>query len=360
MSDLEKINKVFLESLRLVHSRRSWNYKDVNKNESFDIVPEEFTHFYLLNNNIIGENISKFYYLSTSRYISDAEYKKMTYSDYIGEQGKTLDPYPFCINGAYHSRISLYNKLMYLEVLEEKPYLNGKNNLEYFEDFVPYFNEYAQGFKDGYNEFESRIIKPYLPMFPDKNDFIDKVHQYITKKIIYEHDWLNNNKAFSIEFGRNNKDGEIAYAFEDGQTQGYFYRAWSIVFSNNQLFEPLFKEKVLELNDNVHNVEPVESNVKHPEHDPNIFNKDGFELFKYLFDNYYKKYKRELMNIWFYLKEYDPNKYTLLASKDQYKAFVLKNYQITITNDEKAKYAYNDKAYPIMNNHRVNFEKRLK
>ena len=45
------------------------------------------------------------------------------------------------------------------------------------------------------------------------------------------------------------------------------------------------------------------SNQLHPNFNPNLWNRDCFELFKYLFDNYYSKTKRQLINIWFYLNE---------------------------------------------------------
>lgn len=36
--------------------------------------------------------------------------------------------------------------------------------------------------------------------------------------------------------------GEIVDAFEDGKFQGYFYKAWSLILSNSNLYEQLFND----------------------------------------------------------------------------------------------------------------------
>jgi hypothetical protein len=98
---------------------------------------------------------------------------------------------------------------------------------------------------------------------------------------------------------------------------------------------------------------------KHPSYNPNLWDKTAYELFKYLYDNYYcqgKKTKRKLTNIWFYLREYDSPKYVLKATKDLYKDFVKKKYKVDIRNFDKAPQKYNDTEYISLNDHRINFE----
>lgn len=102
------------------------------------------------------------------------------------------------------------------------------------------------------------------------------------------------------------------------------------------------------------------SNQLHPNFNPNLWNRDCFELFKYLFDNYYSKTKRQLINIWFYLNENGIDKYNLKASKDAYKVFILEHYKVRITNDEKAKFKYEDKEFSTLQDHRISFENSLK
>ena len=102
------------------------------------------------------------------------------------------------------------------------------------------------------------------------------------------------------------------------------------------------------------------SSQLHPNFNPNLWNRDCFELFKYLFDNYYSKTKRQLINIWFYLNENGIDKYNLKASKNAYKDFIFEHYKVKITNDEKAKFKYEDKEFSTLQDHRVSFENSLK
>jgi len=234
------LDESFLEQLRTFYGIMNWVFED----EKVEIVPKEFTHEYLQQNNPIGSNILKYYYLPTGRFFSDKEYKKMVDSGYIGNKETTLSPYPFIMYGAYFGRIDLYTKLSEIVYIEDKPFLNGNNDLRYFEDLIPYFEEYAEGFRDGYENFEQICIEKYLTKFADKEDYISKVHEYITKRILFEHDWLNNHSGFKIQHANEPKAGRIVDAFEDGQKQGYFYRAWTIVFCSSQLFEPLFTETI--------------------------------------------------------------------------------------------------------------------
>ena len=99
---------------------------------------------------------------------------------------------------------------------------------------------------------------------------------------------------------------------------------------------------------------------EHPKFNPNYWNKECFELFKYLFDEYYKGTKREITNIWFYLKEYQNRSYILNATKDLYIDFINENYQIKITNFDKAQQKWEDKEYKKIDEHRQNFEDELK
>lgn len=99
---------------------------------------------------------------------------------------------------------------------------------------------------------------------------------------------------------------------------------------------------------------------KHPKHDPNLWNSECFDLFKYLFDEYHKGTNRQLTNIWFYLKEYQSPKYVLKATKNEFIKFIKDNYQIEIKNKDKAYSKYAEKEYPTMNEHRINFESNLK
>lgn len=107
---------------------------------------------------------------------------------------------------------------------------------------------------------------------------------------------------------------------------------------------------------------PDELNNLHPKHNPNDWNTYCFELFKYLIDNYYKDSKQtntKLICIWFYLSEYNSEKYILKITKKNYKIFIKDNYGITITNTDKPD-NYQSKVFSTLHEHRKNFEDSLK
>ncbi|KAB1156087.1 hypothetical protein [Flavobacterium luteum] len=107
---------------------------------------------------------------------------------------------------------------------------------------------------------------------------------------------------------------------------------------------------------------PDEVKNLHPKHNPNDWNTDCFELFKYLIDNYYndkKRTKTKLICIWFYLSEYNTEKYNLKITKDNYKIFIKENYEIAITNTDKPD-NYDSKVLNTLHEHRIKFEDSLK
>lgn len=110
------------------------------------------------------------------------------------------------------------------------------------------------------------------------------------------------------------------------------------------------------INENL-NLSNNDSNI-HPEYKPNYWNIECYELFKYLYDNYYddnKKQKRKLTNMWFFLKEIKDSKYLFDITQEQYIEFIKSSYNIQITNFNKAEYKYDNEVIKFKN-HRINFE----
>jgi|GEM_PF-3111299 len=227
----EIINIDFIDKIRCgVLAYRNWgNFKeDYTSNE---IVPENISHSYLMSNQTIDNNILEFY--CSPCLVSDNEFMEMNKNHIFGKKETLFLPYSNMIFGAFHKRADLCTMLN--EVLQIPTNIKDKR-IEFFEDLEPYFIEYADGFKNGFNEFENTIIKPYLTLLADKQDYANKVFEYLTKTIFPKHDWANQRHGFTRK-GNNIVDG-----FEQGQKQGFFYKAWSIVFSNNNQFAPLFKD----------------------------------------------------------------------------------------------------------------------
>ncbi|MBO0591463.1 hypothetical protein I2486_08585 [Cellulophaga sp. E16_2] len=233
----QKINKELLKFIRLYHSGTL-----ILENEKNEIVPEEFTHNYLLTNFDIPQIIREYYFFPCCDMLTDEDYQKFVSIGYIGNPKTTLSPYPFCYKGAFIPRKKLFYQLMFL--IDSKDTYKGKS-IEKLVDLFPYFEDYNVGFKDGYDSFEEECINKFMPMFADKSDFVNKVFEYLTKEIIFRHSWRNNHSGFKISMSieKDIKDGgEIIEAYEEGKFQGYFYKAWSLLFSNSKLFENLFIE----------------------------------------------------------------------------------------------------------------------
>lgn len=226
----------FLREIRLCLNQWSF-YGDFDQ-----IVPKELTHDFLLDNFKICNEIEEYYFLPCSDMFTDDDYQRLKSIGFIGNQKTSLKPYPFCFNGAYIQRKQLYYRIQHLANKAEN--YKGKL-LETFSDLFPYFEDYKDGFKLGFESFEDDCIKKFLPLFADKNDYTHKIFEYVTKHVAFIHSWKNNHGGFNISRKINdnhNSPGEIIESFEDGKHQGYFYKAWSIILSNSSLFELKFKE----------------------------------------------------------------------------------------------------------------------
>lgn len=224
----KKIDKNLIDDLRLSFITKNWIFDEAEKNE---IVHKELTHDYLLKNFNVDKSIYKYYHLPTSKLLSDSEFQEMKDNGFID----TLRPYSNIIYGAYYSRSDLNMKLAELVYSKIDYTIEGKK-IKYFTDLIPYFKEYAKGFENGFYEFDNSQIKPFLTMLADKQDYVNKVFEFVTKQIFASHSYATLETGFTA-----NQNNEIINAFDNGQKQGYFYRAWSVIFSNHQLFTHLFQ-----------------------------------------------------------------------------------------------------------------------
>jgi hypothetical protein len=96
--------------------------------------------------------------------------------------------------------------------------------------------------------------------------------------------------------------------------------------------------------------------VSKSEMNRNHWNENCFDLFYYLVDNYEKKGKIKFINIFYFLKnDVDKKKYAFGFTIDQYKNFILLNFEMKITKFERAEYEYFDKVIPILNGFEQDF-----
>lgn len=288
--------------------------------------------------------------------------------------------------GGYNNTLTITPPFRDLYTFHIKGLLFENEDDEYYENiFVKLTNEklslfikeYHKGFKSGYENNE------YLNTdFNDNSNNKIKINSVFTE--VYEK--FNELKFYLPEIPKSYlqefpNDGFLCiklHFYELGVEVGTFIKCWDIILNNSYLFEEIFdkhynqqpaynESKDIEVKENIH-PKPSDNEGKdieakenmHPNFDPNYWNKNCFELFKYLYDCYYKNTNRQLTNIWFFLKYNVGDTYVLKATKDEYGAFILKNYIKTISNFDKAQHKWSEKELPTLQDHRINFEENLK
>jgi hypothetical protein len=225
------INCDLLEEIRTSRDTSTWQDRN-----DHNIVDLGYTHKYLLANRTVDKIIKEFYFKPFRKIYTTDEWRELINADMHNKIDIT-NHCSYLIEGALHNKVNLYLKINALLELKDQHILNHK--YEYFSDLKPYFTSYAKDFKSGYNQFLNVIVKPFLFFENNKEQASDIIFRYIT----------NNQSNDPVVFlGRGfkmrseNDVYEIDYDFLDGLHEGYLYRAWTIIFSQNELFLPLFKK----------------------------------------------------------------------------------------------------------------------
>lgn len=122
-------------------------------------------------------------------------------------------------------------------------------------------------------------------------------------------------------------------------------------------YTQLLNEKLKSKEDN------PEQTKKQIKFKPTDFNKDGFELFSYLIENYVELtketgQKKRLSNVWHFMKNDNEKKdaYKFHFTKDDYKKYIFITYGIKITNTDKSPNKYAEKDLPSLKGLRIQFE----
>lgn len=236
------ITEEILDDFRLFLT--SFSYGDKNS-----IVPLHQEHKFLFSNFPISKLIREFYFSICSDMISDEEYESFIKRRIMGNRKTFLNPYPLIYNGAFVERSQFHFWLAQTTFRQLK--YNG-NNIKRFEDMFPILDEYREGFKEGFENFEKECITKFFPMFPDKSDYIQRVFEYLTKNILITGSWKNTSPGFTTNFCN-----EIINVKDYGVIQGYYYKAWSILLSNHLLFVELFDKQ---FNHNKNSTIDIENN----------------------------------------------------------------------------------------------------
>jgi len=200
-----------------------------------EIVPTDKTHEELLRNYTINPEIYK-YYNRVNLFEPFTEQQKHIYAP-LPKHNHNLKvtPYNLKICNAYYYRPDFLFKLG--SIFYDNPIYSYGKEIKTLLDLKPYYLEYAKGFNEGYTNFEEQKINFVDPAFTDKADRLKMIFDFITARpTTKKHYWGK------LTFDqRKFTDKEILNAYEDGLLQGYYYKAWTIVFTQNDFFTPLFK-----------------------------------------------------------------------------------------------------------------------
>jgi hypothetical protein len=222
------INNDLLEEIRISRNTWKWEYTKVDR-----IVDVGYTHEYLLANRRVDDVIKESYIKSIKEIYKAEEWEGFT----DVEKNDRTKNCSLLIEGALHNRINLWVKIGTLLDYKEEQNLNSKYN--YFSDLKPYFKGYASDFERGYNQFLNVIVKPHLLFENSKEEASLIIFKFITNA---ESNELVVSSYKGLKFSCKNGEHEIEYNVLDGLFEGYLYRAWAIVFSENELFKPLFEK----------------------------------------------------------------------------------------------------------------------
>lgn len=228
------IEPKLLEEFRTSFDTIVFNFP--NDVENKPIVRKEFEHEQIIFNHSVNDFILDVYYFRTQNLMTDNEFEIHKKRGLVGKKERILFPYSVIVNGAYCERSNLIFKINSLEQIKNNGSTERHKNIKSFNDLDFYFIEYAKGFKYGYENFISEKIEPFLPLGYEKTDFASQIFDFFLVSGFMKNSWYSY-KWFTV-----NQNGEIIEGYKDGQQEGYIYKAWSIIFANSQLFEPLFKK----------------------------------------------------------------------------------------------------------------------
>lgn len=204
-------------------------------------------------------------------------------------------------------------------------------------------------------------LQKYLTKTPVRNPFfLNEINELCLFIMNTSDTLLKSDRAVEDDFHAFLIYEKRIVEYKNGEDKKHFVKNYDYTFFD--LFDIIIEcGTILRMINNAHPETIIEKknpqgkdDLKHPKFNPNLWSEESYKLFKYLVDNYYKGTKRQLTNIWFYLKE--NNNYLLIATKNEYKMFIKENYGIEIKNFDKAHSRYNDIEAPVMNRHRINFE----
>jgi hypothetical protein len=242
---------------------------------------------------------------------------------------------------------------------------------------------YIDGFKSGYNNFLNSIKERqiFIGNHEEQADLIFKrvLRPYLQKRGRFKHEeqfFDIQNPDFHSEKVSNSEFQPPSFQiekivfdekefYESGKGGGEYFKAWEIIFENQNIFIELFysagiiicqsnlehkNNSIYQVNDNLsfddklefteNTNDSTELSIKHPFYNNN-FNLKCFKLFMYINEKYDKKKKVRYKYIFFFLKEHsDKEVYKFRFTQDQYRNYILKYFKEDIKNMNKDNYIF--------------------
>lgn len=225
-------------------------------------------------------------------------------------------------------------------------------------------------------KFEKKFSKSWAKLLIEENKKFEDYFKGLYKDLTYEYNQEieSKNRDEKIEFIQELMD-DITRALNNAEhnfsiseiAEGQVSKLKSLrntfeVRLNDIYFESVSKASSVQEQISEKSIEINSNKIKHPPYDANLFNIKGYELFKYLVENFVEISKRgdktQFMSIWHYFNnalnnniEFEKHKG---LTKETFKELA-KCYGVEITNTDKTA-SYENKHLTILNSHFEAFE----
>lgn len=226
---------------------------------------------------------------------------------------------------------------------------------------------YSKGFNEGYNSFVSGL-KSNNELFENSNtDLAYKIIERVIPSFISAKD--GNINKFGINLDKIDMPEYISndMLFKAGFEGGEYYKAWELILNSPKLFEKFFNEVAEKRSGKLAEIPPQlevgkVDNINTPaEYNIDFWNKECFELFKHLAENYNATAKKQkFINIWLYLKYNTKDNLVFTYGKEKYKTYVTTEFKFDFSKAKINKPNNFDNQLTILHNHYTNYCNKLK
>jgi hypothetical protein len=229
----------------------------------------------------------------------------------------------------------------------------------------PIIKKFIYDFTDKFNPFllialNKQFVIGYLTEMDEMNELKVKKHIDLAfENLIGEEELEKITNILSRVYSYSNGVYKIEEVLE--QYYNLSYSDHRDITTKTQDFRHCMQEIILWLNSNSvsqFNQQPT-SDKADVGFNRNNWNKNTYELFNYLDENYDKKGNIKFINIFKFLKNVDKEFYAFNFTEEVYREFILNLKNLKITKFSTAALAYEDKELPILNAFEEVFRKEV-